>query len=150
MSEQFYCCVFSYIGLELPPVQLRLHGSCSIVRCSRTDRLYRSTYCSWWTLLVLIDRLFQRSIILRCTASTLHTTSSSLSERLPVDASTDVPVTYCLSTSLFDSPWTSQPMFLESFLNRLLFLGDPTAWDCRLCVRCRCTDRLYRPMHCPR
>ena len=26
MSEQFYCCVFSYVDLELPPVQLRLHG----------------------------------------------------------------------------------------------------------------------------
>ena len=26
MSEQFYCCVFSYIDLELPPVLLSLHG----------------------------------------------------------------------------------------------------------------------------
>jgi len=41
----------------------------------------------------------------------------SLSKRLPVDASTDVPVTYSLNTSLFSAP------FFGAAFNRLLFFS---------------------------
>jgi len=130
MSVQFYCCVFSYIDLKWNYHRSsEITRACSSVRCSRTGRLYRSTHCSWWTLLVLIDRLFQRSITLQLVLLLCHLVNDFL-----LMPQRDVPVTYGLNTLLF-------------------FRHSERPNGCSLCLRlivslqCKRTCRLYRHRH---
>jgi len=100
MSVQFYCCVFSSIDQfqepEVPLILVSLHVLVvlygAVVLIDYTDRRTaldeRSSIIDH--LPPMVDMLLQLSVPLPL----------SLSGRLPVDASTDVPATYCLNACL--------------------------------------------------